>query len=135
MIATQKISIIIHILFNASIIFLYFLTLLELSKKNTSSRTLKIQTFYCFFFILISFLFGGYYFTSLINKLDGFNFLLKTKINTFFMMPFLSFIAFLLSISLEKEIQTKSNLKKSYSIFVFILFSFSVIISFIELFG
>lgn len=129
-----KTSIEIHLLFNTTIIFLYFLLLLELAKEKPVTKTIKIQNFYCLMFILISYMFGGFYYSTILNQSLSFgNSYIYARANLFFLMPFLSFCAFYLSFVLGDKIHNKKDIRISYSLFIFTIFVFMSIINLMTL--
>lgn len=134
MINIIKLSADFHMIFNVTIAFLYFLLLMELAREKPSTKKIHIQTLYCVLFVMISFLFEGFFYGSIINtSVYKLSFFVQAKANLFFMMPFLSFIAFYLSYVLGEKIHSIPQVKKAYSLFIFIVFSLFVVINFMEL--
>lgn len=134
MINIPQLSLQLHTIFNISTVFMYFLLLFELSKEKPNTNLIKVQGLYCVLFIMISFLFGGFYYGTIVKtSLYQANFYVQAKANLFFIIPFLSFVVFYLAYALDKKIHAESRIRKAYSLYVFGVFTLISVISFLEI--
>lgn len=134
MINITQLSLQLHTIFNISTVFLYFLLLFELSKEKPNVKLIKVQGLYCALFVIISFLFGGFYYGTIVKtSLYQANFYVQAKANLFFIIPFLSFVVFYLAYALDKKIHDDSRIRKAYSLYVFVVFALISVISFLEI--
>lgn len=134
MINIAQLSLQFHIIFNITAMFIYFLLLVELSKEKSNINLVKIQGFYCVLFIMISFLFGGFYYGTIVKTaLYQANFYVQAKANLFFMIPFLSFVVFYLGYALGDKVNTEIKIKRAYSMYIFVIFTLISVINLLDI--
>lgn len=111
-----------HIIFGTFAIVLLTTYLLSISKKNPTLKSLKLNSFVSFLSIIVSWISGGYYYTTYYGKsvkpliLKGdlswiHTIIMETKEHIFLFLPFLTFTIFGITYLLKDKLEKDKNFR------------------------
>ncbi|MDP2632838.1 MAG: hypothetical protein Q8P25_03920 [Candidatus Curtissbacteria bacterium] len=119
-----------HIIFGTLAIILLTAYLLSISKKDPSLKSLKLNSFVSFLSIIISWISGGYYYTTYYGKsvkpliLKGelswiHSIIMETKEHIFLFLPFLTLTIFGITYLLKDKLEKDKNFRFATAVLCF----------------